>query len=315
VLPFALALVLPVVPPLKFTAEIVGAWPLPYQAVRVRLTVENTGRAPISIYPLEIGTEVWTTGRNGAGPARGVPPFGGTFVLPPFDCGPHVLASSVFLRPGQRHTLTGAAAVSVRDEKEWRAGPSVTAVPLFPEPGIYTLRVHYWCVRQPKPGEFDRLATDLKVEVRKPAELDKAWVEALARDEGLVRVLLRPDAPCSDECAAVLGRLIEKAPDSTYADYGRLVVARHHLRAGARARGVAVLEKMTGRKESSGFALLPDAWLELRGADAEQKGDITRRLNRDFPDALEWLLVASKPMQRRDWQEFRKPLPPRAISK
>jgi hypothetical protein len=100
----------------------------------------------------------------------------------------------------------------------------------------------------------------------------------LARDPGLAATLLQPHEPCTAARAAVLRELIDKAPDSTYVNYGRLAVARFHLvgeadpKASARvnrAMAADALEPAISSLEYLTFPFIPHVYLNLAQAAPE----------------------------------------------
>jgi hypothetical protein len=323
-IPFALAILtaLPT-PDLKLTVEVVGGNPLPFQAVRLRVTVENVGEHPTPrLRPLEATACV--VGIRRAGKTEFAP-----LVVPrvvkleengDIICLRLGIGDSTFsLRPGERLPVAFPIGTHLGDPEKLKPRAIPSAEPLFPEPGTYALRCQYTYGYEADDRDVKNVSVygEVTVEVGKPAGKDKKWADALARDAALVRVLLQPAKVCTVEQAESVRRLLEDAPDSTYADYGRLALARHYLRRKSTPeiarvevpKGIEILEKLAERKEAAGFPFLPHVRLNLARADNKLQDYVTFLMNRDYRDSVEWIEDATSRMNAEEWAKFRKPLP------
>ena len=64
------------------------------------------------------------------------------------------------------------------------------------------------------------------------------------------------------------------------------------------------MEELKKLKDES-FPYLPNVLKMLMLADPRSVPDCERRMDRDFPDALEWLEYKAGNMTAKEWQEFR----------
>jgi hypothetical protein len=322
-------------PNLKFTAEVVGDQPLPSQAVRLRLTVENVGREPLpSLSQPEISVAL--VGRKREGDEQFEPVAMGylrastTRAAPPACVYIPYLHSRLVLKPGEKRTFTFPVA-AVCDPRFASNPDSFFWEPLFPKPGAYVVCVRF-STSSDLPGkappgiepgiqhERGYVYAEVNVVVGKPGEKDKPWVDALARDETLFRPLLGACSACSEEHAKAIAALLEKAPDSTYADYGRYAVARRLTLHAPKnlsekdyeanwARGQDMLLSTSERPVSKQFPFLPSVRLSLRPAERER---VEILMNRDFRDSVEWFHYVGP--RRQDLDASGRPLPPKAKS-
>ena len=312
-IPLALAILaaLPT-PNLKFTAEVVGDNPLPFQAVRLRITLENVGQEPLTLAAPEQGVHVMGRKREGDKEFehRIVPRLFLHTKLKPLVCiRVRNIHDPVVLQPGEAHSFTFPVAVEMpfRD-------------PLLPEQGTYRLLLGYVAepIIQPEKGTYAEVA----VVVGKPGAKDKLWVEALTRDWTLPRALLDPTATCTEEEAKAIADLLDKAPDSSYADYARFALVRHLRELPANALSLPesdprvrwgtsfdIAVQLSERKGAERFPFMPHLRLRLPASERER---VEVLMNRDFRDSVEWIYHVGPRMRFWEWAEFRKPLPAKA---
>ena len=312
---------------LKLTAEIIGDPPLPFQAVRLRMTLENVGaktRAGLLLPEDAVRVDAIQM------------PGGSKFEERLFDiatdlrergpnCGamPHA-RMPITLKPGEFRSVSFALSTHrIADAKEPLGSG---AVPLFPVSGDYIVRVRYLLGTKsvrggPAAGGWNDevwLDAPIKVCVGNPAARDKPWLEAIAKSPKFGSMLIRPDTPCTVEEALLARQLTEKFPTSTYANYGRLAVGRHHyvgsldpkksLRVN-HALAADVLEESISRIEYFGFPYMPHVYLLLQATAAEHKNSATATLSRDYRDAWEWIEASRTRLNAEEWQKFRAPMP------
>jgi hypothetical protein len=302
--------------PIKLTAEMVGDGPLPFQAIRLRVTVENVGPEPLTLPPPE--QRVVIVGRKREADEqfdpRGVPRLlHHTKPRPHARRYPPNINDQVVLQPGERRTFTFPVAVEM---------PFLD--PLFPEPGTYRLCLSYAAAPDlpgdAPPGirsEKGYAFAQVTVVVGKPGARDKPWVEALTRDSPLARALLYPLAVCTEEEAKAVADLLDKVPDSTYADYARFALVRHLREFPENALSLPkndprvrwgtsfdIAVQLSERKGAERFPFMPHLRLRLPAPERER---VEVLMNRDFRDSVEWVNHAGPKMTPQEWKEFRKP--------
>lgn len=215
-------------PPLAVEVARLSNEPYPYQAIRLRWSVANRGA--VSLAP-RAWAERWfdnlrvrppvaakfdpayrlTAFRDSAGGAAGTVSLTDLNQRQPLGLG-----------PGQR--VAASAAMSA-----WwssKAGQLQIDKPLFVQRGPYTMSIRYPL----DPATQAQMTVEATINVGEPAGDERRACDALAADESLRNALLSPvDAPPLD----VLPRLEEFLSDfseTSYGNYARFALARHHLR-------------------------------------------------------------------------------------
>lgn len=211
---------------------------------------------------------------------------------------PPPLRKPLKLAPGEKHTVSFPIAVRYRNK--------TGSEPLFPTPGKYTFRCQFvdnQKLPNAPPGKTTQfIATAVvTVEVSTPGPDDEPWTTALKREPALAVSLLNPSAYCSAEHMEIFRKLIEKAPESTYVNYGRLAIARHHLLGlyypnppysprVHRAFAVDIFDESTRRAKDAGFPFNPHVYIHLMDNDDTERQPYYRAtLDKEYRTALEWI--------------------------
>lgn len=302
---------------LKLVVAAVGHKPAPFQAVRLRAEIVNSGPKPITgLLPIENTIRIVASKKIGddARPGGLIDLLTEVRMRGPNCVGVSHRSTAVTLAPGERRAVTFPVAVRRTDS---------AVEPLFPTPGKYVLRCQYvYGTRTPPDappegaaGEELSLFTEVIVEVEKAGKRDEAWTAALARDPRLAATLLQPAERCTAARADMLRELIKNASESSYVNYGRLAVARSYLIGDAvpprnsprvnRALAADVLEEAISRLEYMGFPFIPHVYLNLAEAAPEHKANSHRVLIQEHRTALEWIDEAGSKMTLAEWIRFR----------
>jgi len=296
---------------LQLLVQKVGPDPLPYQAVRLRLTLRNDGKKEVADLLLPEGTSI-LTGIKGPKDADFLSTGlkgrrGGVGLLPRSrsDFRNHDLVfetQRLTLKPGEQDSVVGAF---VRP-----ASPDELALLL--QPGEHTLRLEYW---QKYSASFDLKPATVQVKVAEPkgadAEVCKLLdkLRATKRDvvDSFMAAIYYRDCP-EAETVPFLESIVTKYPKSSYADYARLILAHHHLEGqdpdGKQKKdipkadidaAVAYLNAINVKD----FPYAADALLFLRTihrwrtGDQRQVGQIEARLAAEFPEDVAWIVAQS----------------------
>jgi hypothetical protein len=312
---------------LKFGAadpvlDVVGPMPLPYQAIRLRLTLQNVGKkrlGPIGSVDPVAGAEVKGPGEWSY---RGV---WNSVLL--FDSEhPNVVTKTqhlnhrapLFLEPGEQSSASFAIAAG------WigRAGKLDLDKPLFPKPGRYSLKGFYGI-----DGKRElRIEATREVEIKEPQGDDKKILEMLEKDEELAAALL---CPVNGPPAAVRPKLIQIIKDyskSSYAPYAHFALARLEFGGiGFQPAPFALPKRVADELEPilfRRFPYQPNVIVMMLAVEPGNVEVLAKMMNKEYPDALEWLeyvapsfhqpdrgLPLTPPFDPKPWQEFRKTKP------
>lgn len=275
--------------------EAIGASPLPYQAVRLRLTVRNLSGKRIGppILPVDdslgytlikgpsdpnflearppvllVGNDNGTTGITRRGHKNRVAPL--------------------FLDPGEQTSVSFTLA------DQWVAADAAPnhgrRLPIFLVPGEYSIRVRYLIDVEKRAYKED----SIKVQVGAAKGEDADAHDLIEKDLELATVLLRPGFPRDKHLVPRIKQLVERYPKSSYAHYGRLAVAlayRKGIGYGPPSYrvGQALAADELERVMYKRFAYQPAALVHLAEADPVYAASVRSRLHREHTDALEWL--------------------------
>ncbi|MBL8797693.1 MAG: hypothetical protein JNM56_27590 [Planctomycetia bacterium] len=281
-------------------AEVIGAAPLPYQPIRLRFTLKNDGKQPTrKIQYLESGCSL--TGIKGPANVQ-FQPVGtrGYLNLRPTATigGPltryfHAVYRKLHqLAPGHQQSVSGPF-----------VGGGVLDVvrPLFTEPGEHALRYDF----SQNATEGPHLqAEPVLVTVGKPAGDDAAWFDFFQKKknvaDGFVTGLAYRHGVQPREGGS-LEALMTLFPKSSYVPYAHFVLAAHivydyekkRLDGASVSRLKAAWDHLTAI-DMKDFAYAPDALVLMKRIkeyqeDQEGAAAIAVRLQKEYPDAIEWL--------------------------
>jgi hypothetical protein len=208
--------------------EVVGSAPLPYQAIRLQMTLHNISSntlGPIQSIDRCAGAWVKRPTENDFSGYRGS--------IRMFDSErPHNITNTqhinyqgpLRLKPGEESSASFVVAAEWLD-RQGQLHPSGTGIAIFSKPGIYVIKGFYLIDGQKEKW----IEAITEVEVKEPQGDDKKVWELLQKDEQLAGALMCPvDAP-SDDVRPKLIQLLKDYPKSSYAPYARFALARHYF--------------------------------------------------------------------------------------
>ncbi len=303
----------------EFQFEQLGGTIRPYQAVRLRFTLRNIGRKRIGPVQLDYGGALSIKAPNQDAyyrPSGHMLVFdrdrspGGTSAITPRET--MNSRASLLLDQDERISASLAFAACWRDV-DGRRLPAGGGQAIFEEPGEYLIKCRFRA--DPKHGEY--IERVLKVHVLPPEGQDKAVCELLDKDAVLASALMRPvDAP-DKEVFPKIKDIVERYPESSYADYARFALARGYLRGigisphsqrVAWALAADQLEKVIQDRYDpkvrkflpKDFAYMPNALILMRLVDLHAKEASLLRLHQEYTDALEWIEEFASLLTRAD---------------
>lgn len=298
---------------LKVTFEEAGPPPYPFQAARLRLIVQNVSGKRVGkiIAPDRVhritglkGPQDQEFRRPGAGLVRG----GGRDRIIDNHAARHRRNRvPLFLEPGE--AIAVSFPVGVEGYREVPGKPELAVSP-FPRPGTYTFQCSYLVGVRPgdmAAGRDISVVGSVEVEVGTPRGPDAAVYDLLQEDGRLVSALIGATRPPEQEVVPKLEALLKLYPKSSYAPYVHYALARYHFHQGGperrvhRARAATHLEAVLHRP----FAYRPTAAILMRAADPAATDRVKNLLNKEHPDAIEWLNVVARELGDREWQDFR----------
>lgn len=269
---------------LESTVQQVGSQTLPYEAVRLRLTLRNVGANP-SAGLTWLDESIVVVGIQPPGAEDYYAIRANVIKISETSVpAPHARSNerqAMILEPGEETAATFALSA------EW--GRKVK--PLFPVPGRYLIKVGY-----SGPRGMDIIADPFALTVREPEGSDAAAYDMLRMHPKLAAALMSPIRPPGAEELPAIQEFVQQFPESSYANYSRFALARASLNGirpssqlSSQAREAAVTElKRVTRSE---FAYRPNVLILLRRLlkDDAQRASIQGVLEREFGDSLEWL--------------------------
>jgi hypothetical protein len=288
----------------QLSLSLVGQPALPYEPIRVRLTLKNVSRARVG--PMVRIEDFGSFEIKGPGDKH--------FKMPSWELSDpdqpipdmpdqHADAPNI-LGPGEQTSVSFAFAADwdKRDER-CRNG-----CPLTPEPGDYTIKCSFDIDVKKK----TLVEKTLDIEVRKPKTADDAAVyDMLKKDPALAGAIMQSVGAPDKDTVAKLEQLLVHHKRSTYADYARFAVARYGVRSKDEqlyADAVKELKSLAGRD----FAYRPNAIIALIKTGPQDLDDLKALMNREYFDSIEWLEFVAKDMKAQEWKEFRKLTPDKA---
>lgn len=295
---------------LRARAQQVGSEILPYEALRLRLTLANvdsdsTGPLPW-LHDSIVVSGVKAPGSNDYYTIRA------NVIQVRETSAPSSSAhlsekQPMVLKPGDELSVTFALSA------EWGRKPK----PLFPVPGEYHIKVGY-----SGPREIgDVFAEPVAVTVRQPQGPGVMVYQQLAQRPRLAAALMSPIRPPSGEVLPAVRDIVERFPRTIYANYARFALARAALNGVslsarlpeiARATALTQLERIA----ATDFGYGPNVLVLLRRLqlNVSQKAQIRAELDRDFGDSIVWLadrLSAPPPRESKKNVGTRGHTPPR----
>ena len=289
------------------TLQVVGPDPLPYQGVRLRMTVRNSNSAwfgpvlALDLHPVDRNIKV-DTGRSEN--------VHGALLWGPFN------AKFLKMHGATQHFVEQRAndlVTLVRDEQtsfsyavSGRYLPAKGTFPsepsfvhliktLFPEPGTYLLEAKVPADLLQPQENFDKRAyqtVQAKITVRAPQGDDLGFYDMLKRDDRLVSAMMWPVNVPEDDQLPKLRQLIEEYPKSSYTPYARFALARYHYARktskAEREKAIRLLRDLL-EPERPYFPYEPYAIAALITLDPTSHEKYVPIMDREHPDAIEWL--------------------------
>lgn len=306
--------------PLKMKVEAQGSV-LPYQALRVRVSLTNEAKAQLApLVPLTRGV-YWVSIQE---PAGTQPRDFRQYYLS--GTGLTVTGLSGYESPLQKHDKrlmngplgTGepgfgiepgqTLSLSLAEGNEKGLSEEDAFAPSFPEPGRYKLRLRYDASRfkgRPEAPKQLVYEAELEVTVAKPAGVDEKIAAMLDKTPDLADAMCAAHyAPEEKGTVAALEEILKLAPDSSYAPYARFALARcrlgtkgiggiegfqvytaHELPEDRRKEALAELKQIKTDKFAYGpQVLVLQRLLENDPAEQDRLGKL---LKTSYPDSIE----------------------------
>lgn len=306
--------------PLKFKAEPLGRV-LPYQALRVRVTLTNESKARIEpLVPLTFGVS-WTEIHEPFGtklrpfrqydsPGTGLSETG--LSGSPSPLGKHderlIQGAGGTRRPSFGIDAGKSLSLSFAEGNEYGLSDDDEFCPVFADPGRYVIRIRYdasyIASREDAPKKLV-YETDLEIAVERPAGVDAKIADMLAKNDDLADAMCAPHyGPDQKATIDGLQEILKLAPESSYALYARFALARARLGTGGiggiggfqiynarellAERRIAALEELK-RIDPKGFAYGPQVLVlrRLLETDAAEQDRLGKVIQESCPDALE----------------------------
>ena len=201
--------------------------PLPFQTVRLRAMLRNTSGEDLGpVCPIEEASVLTLTGGPGRRPyPRLQPRLYVRDIVGDAIVGLNVSrkAFTVPINLADKESIQTSktlALVSNEDEQYMRFPPDHS---LFVDGGEYTVTISYG--RHDEPKRTARIT----IHVREPRGDDAKICEQLSADEKLAVVMASPVHMPDEDQLPLLIELVERFPNSSYADYARFAIARWHM--------------------------------------------------------------------------------------
>lgn len=272
----------------RITLDLVGESPLPFQPVRVRVTIINaSGQTVGPIAPLEYFNTF-----------RVKPPGSDSFADKP-TCeflrestsasvpSASMFANKITLKPGQQISMLMSFAFMASSQSA-RTPLVDRCEPCFPLPGMYELQFGYRLAHGAKSGSY--LHSTLKVMVNKQSDFESELVDRLKNDRPLLLSLMKPNDRPEDSQLMKLRGIADNYAKSTYALYARYALGLHALKAESltdesRARIIEDVKSIA----STDFAYHVRALLLLRELDYLSAERYERVVLNHYCDSVEFL--------------------------
>ena len=292
---------------LVLLVEKIGSDPVPYQAVRLRITLRNNGKKAVADLPL-VESACGITGFQKPGQKQfSAIDTNDKIILPRYELGRtrhHSLVAQnqrLVLKPGEEESIISSFAGPV-DKR---------SLALFPESGDYSLRLEY--ARTMNGGASVKPAL-VHLTVRKLEGEDRAACSILENQrvkvtEDFTQSIIYREPPPGFETHEALKKIIREHPKSSYANFGRFMEAQRLLQwnilGGKTPKEMpkAELDQAVAYLKAINLKQYPygaDALLLLRKINEEYIGDakevkrIEAQLEAEFKDDLAWIEAQSE---------------------
>lgn len=240
---------------LKFSAFVIPASHLPYQAVRTQVRLTNESDGPIGpLPPICMAVHASLKSPDGHDFRRVENVFLVRDLREPIPAAAGA-PTVIRLNPKESDSISQACAA----EWSFERGSFRDGRPLFPRAGTYELR-HSYTV--PRENEFRVLEANVLVRIAEPMGSDHTIYESLRKDAKLAEAMMSPVHASDLETTTKLRELVERFPTSSYADYARFALARSQV---------------------GGFG----KWVRLRWGKLETKRGLAR--------IEQWIIATEKP--------------------
>jgi hypothetical protein len=291
-------------PLLELRVELLTQKPLPFQPVRLRLALANTGKKALSgLCALELFPymdTVTSDGRGGAEPYSAFAPLS-TVSLPSFP-GSAASYYRLTLQPGEVETISSHVLPGLITSEHGDV--------ILTRPGKYELLLYYYeAVREQRVD-----AKPLVIQVGQPSEDEAQVYKLLVEDRTLAAVMASNRVPDRDHfqdgstrfnagTVEKLKSIVDKYPRCSYAPFARYALGRHYALE-ARLREAAAKgptqESQASYREANAVLEAIDCTsfvygsnvlmlrLELAADDAA-RGKLIADLGRIFGDDRDWL--------------------------
>jgi hypothetical protein len=286
--------------------EHVGPTPCAFQAVRLRLTLRNVSSQKLRYVPIDNFTTVFVIRKAGQEEVTCSPlVFESDELLGVTARADRNGRTRLFLDPGEQTSVSFAIALhSSKTPPDHRNQDT----PIFSEAGGYKLRCRY-LINEQKRTYIDAAVS---IKVQEPPESDLKLLARIRQNGTLLRSMLLPIDRPSKQDMENLRDIVEKHGSSSYADYARFAIARHHLRGGPFRRQAAPDEEEMKAVETlrvlaaRDFAYRPNAIVTLFTADATSRTKLGALLRSRFRDDLIWLEQVAPSLDEVEWARYRK---------
>ncbi len=285
------------------TVEQVGDSPFPYQGIRVRITLRNSGQKDIADLklpehycfliemkgPTDSSSQPIGKSKGGVDWLNLRPRFVTEATAFAQLAAKHRLA----LKPGEKLTISGV----------FQGSPTRPSIALFSTPGNHSLLWGY--SYQPDVRGFSAKANPFAAVVQKP-EKDEVTVANLFVDHlPLIRdytlaLIYRDSSGLRMETVRALETIVNRYPKSSYADYARFALADYCLQRNVKdgsqpipeADVVAAIKYLEAINVTK-FAYGADTLIRLRNLCRDKEPEKAKmleiELRRHFWDAIEWI--------------------------
>lgn len=279
---------------IEMKVELVGEPPLPFQPVRLRVSIRNVSKNRLGprLGPVDDCRDALIRGPRDDRyePAQAGLSFSATTTTS--ACYTMNRRAPLYLEPGEQTSVSFALG---RRRVEVGTGvvPQPRDISLFPEPGEYWLKCSY----------CKDIEKQLEVRVREPQGADRAIYEVLRKNPQLAAALLEGVRPPEEALVPKLEAIVELFPESSYAGYARFALARFHLKGNgfplehppnvtrvALAKAATQLEQIYPDPRIAG-AYYPNAMIAMKAADLRfyEINMIAGRLVDNSRDSVEYL--------------------------
>jgi len=278
---------------LTLKVDVLEPHPLPFQAIRLRVRLSNTGEKDVGpLYPVDsnLGVLLKGPGQEEFRPIADThqssvnPGFSGTTARGQMND-----SMRLILHPGFETSVSFSFAA------DWGRGRDAVK-PIIGVPGSYVVKCYYSGVKRPYLEQVGQ------IKVLEPSGADKTVFEMLSLNKSLAAALMSPRLVPEKELVEELSRIVERHSESSYAAYAKFALARallfgkydHPSLAGEARDGKAL--SLLQEASLDRFPYHTHVLVALR--DHLRKHDATAKtidlLNREHPDAMEWLEEAAK---------------------